>query len=267
MKKYLSFFRIRFLNSLQYRAAAYAGMATQFFWGGMLVLMYRAFYRADAAAFPMAFQQTASYVWLQQAFLWLFMTWGYDNEIFAQITQGTIAYELARPVPVYSMWFLKQAANRSAGAFLRCIPVLTVSFLLPKPYGLMLPDSIQTLLLFLMTLVLGFFTMLAFQMLAYILVFYTMSPSGVRMVMATAGEFLSGGLIPIPFMPQKMQDILTLTPFAAMQNLPLRVYIGDIAGGELANAVILQLFWLAAVLFVGNLWIRRALRRVVVQGG
>lgn len=30
MRKYISFFRIRFINGLQYRAAAYAGIATQF---------------------------------------------------------------------------------------------------------------------------------------------------------------------------------------------------------------------------------------------
>ena len=32
MKKYLSFFRIRFIAGLQYRAAAWAGIATQFAW-------------------------------------------------------------------------------------------------------------------------------------------------------------------------------------------------------------------------------------------
>ena len=35
MKAYLSFFRIRFLAGLQYRTAAWAGIATQFAWGGM----------------------------------------------------------------------------------------------------------------------------------------------------------------------------------------------------------------------------------------
>ena len=46
MKKYWSFFRMRFLGSLQYRAAAWAGIATQFAWGFMQLLMYRAFYEA-----------------------------------------------------------------------------------------------------------------------------------------------------------------------------------------------------------------------------
>ena len=53
MKKYWSFFRMRFLGSLQYRAAAWAGIATQFAWGFMKLLMYRAFYEAGPAAFPM----------------------------------------------------------------------------------------------------------------------------------------------------------------------------------------------------------------------
>ncbi|AGI39710.1 hypothetical protein Clst_1656 [Thermoclostridium stercorarium subsp. stercorarium DSM 8532] len=35
MKKYISFFRIRFINGLQYRSAAYAGIMTQFAWGSM----------------------------------------------------------------------------------------------------------------------------------------------------------------------------------------------------------------------------------------
>ena len=41
MKKYLSFFRLRFLMGLQYRTAALAGIVTQFAWGGMEILMYK----------------------------------------------------------------------------------------------------------------------------------------------------------------------------------------------------------------------------------
>ena len=44
MKQYLSFFRMRLLAGLQYRAAALAGMSTQLVWGTMGVLLYRPFY-------------------------------------------------------------------------------------------------------------------------------------------------------------------------------------------------------------------------------
>ena len=49
MRKYLAFFRLRFSMDLQYRAAAFAGVITQFAWGTMEILMFRAFYQADAS--------------------------------------------------------------------------------------------------------------------------------------------------------------------------------------------------------------------------
>ena len=63
MKKYLSFFRIRFIAGLQYRAAAWAGIATQFAWGGMTILMFWAFYQSGENNFPMTFPQLSSYIW------------------------------------------------------------------------------------------------------------------------------------------------------------------------------------------------------------
>ena len=75
MKKYLSFFRLRFLHGLQYRTAAVSGIVTQFVWGAMEILLFRAFYQADPTSFPMTFQALSTYVWLQQAFLALYMAW------------------------------------------------------------------------------------------------------------------------------------------------------------------------------------------------
>ena len=112
MRKYLSFFRIRFAAGLQYRTAAWAGVVTQFAWGGMNILMFRAFYHSGINSFPMDFQALACYIWLQQAFLAMFMTWFYDNELFDSITSGGVAYELSRPCDLYTMWFVKNMAMK-----------------------------------------------------------------------------------------------------------------------------------------------------------
>lgn len=74
MKKYLSFFRMRFLMGLQYRAAAAAGVVTQFTWGFMELLVFRAFYQADASAFPMSFEASPA-IFGCAGFLALFMAW------------------------------------------------------------------------------------------------------------------------------------------------------------------------------------------------
>ena len=141
MKQYLSFFRIRFLAGLQYRAAAWAGVATQFAWGAMNLLMFRAFYQNGQNQFPMEFRQLSSYLWLQQALLAMFMTWFYDEDIFAAITSGSIAYELCRPCDLYTMWFVKNMAIRLAKAALRCLPILAVAVFLPSPYNMCAPES------------------------------------------------------------------------------------------------------------------------------
>lgn len=258
---------MRFINGLQYRAAAYAGITTQFAWGAMNILLFHAFYKADPLSFPMTFPQMASYIWLQQAFLSLFMVWLVDNELFNSVSSGNIAYELTRPADIYGMWFARTLAGRVSKCVLRCMPILIIAFVLPEPWRLTLPPTVLHGVLFLVTAVLSVIIVVAFTMLVYISAFYTVSPMGVRVVVATLTEFLSGALIPLPFLPDKLRKVLEFLPFGAMQNLPLRVYSGQIVGAELTAGIILQVFWCAVLLIIGYLWMKHALRRVVSQGG
>ncbi len=110
MKQYISLFRIRFVNGLQYRAAAFAGLVTQFAWGFMEILAFSAFYHADPAAFPMEFQHLVSYIWIQQAFLAIFVLWGVNSESVDTIVSGNIAYDLARPMKIdgFLKWLLTE---------------------------------------------------------------------------------------------------------------------------------------------------------------
>lgn len=267
MKKYLSFFRIRFINGLQYRAAAYAGVATQFAWGFMEILLFRAFYRDNPYSFPMEFSQLVSYVWLQQAFLALYMLWFYDNEIFMTIISGNAAYELARPMDLYSMWFTKNLAVRLSRAALRCMPILLVAVFLPEPYGISPPVSLFGFFMFAVSMVLALCCLVALSMLVYISAFYTLSPWGIRIVAAVLTEFLTGAIIPLPFFPEKILKILSLTPFASIQDLPLRIYSGNIAGREMLWRILIQIIWTVVLVLTGRLWMAKALKKVVVQGG
>lgn len=267
MKKYLSFFRLRFVMGMQYRAAALAGVCTQFFWGLMEVMIFSAFYEADAAAFPMSLSATISYVWLQQAFLAFFAVWMLEGEIFEAIRKGNLAYELARPVDIYNMWFARSVANRLSRAVLRCFPILLIAVFVPAPYGLCMPASLPYFMLFLAAMVLGLAVTVSVCMLIYVLAFFTISPRGVRMVFTSAIDFLAGAIIPIPFFPEKLAKVLEMLPFAAMQNVPLRIYSGSLNGTELVQAISLQIFWLVVITLMGKILCRKAEKSAVVQGG
>lgn len=267
MRKYLSFFKIRFLNGLQYRMAAYAGIVTQFAWGFLQILMFKSFYESNTSSFPMSFSSLTTYIWLQQALLLLFMIWSLDTSIFEDISSGNIAYELIRPLNIYNMWFTKNFAMRLSKTILRCIPIILIGILLPYPYGISMPYNFFHFVLFIMTMILAFFLVVAFCMLIYITTFYTLSPLGVRLMAVSITEILTGALIPLPFLPEKLQFILSFTPFYSMQNLPFRIYSGHIAGIELISSCMLQVFWLVSLLCIGKLWMKKALKKVVVQGG
>lgn len=266
MKKYLAFFRLRFTMGLQYRVAALAGVATQFAWGFMEILMFHAFYEASPAKFPMSLSATVSYVWLQQAFLAFFVVWMMENEIFQAIIDGNIAYELCRPIHIYDMWFFRSIANRLAKAVLRCFPILIVAAFLPGSYGISQPSG-GDLILFLVTLFLGLMVTVAFCMLVYALAFFTISPEGLRILIVSVVEFFSGAIIPIPFFPPGIQRVLEILPFASMQNVPFRIYGGSMSGAEIKKAVLLQVIWLLILVISGKALCHLAERKAVVQGG
>ncbi len=264
--RYLTLFRIRFIGGLQYRAAALAGLSTQFVWGGMTILLYRAFYRSDPSSFPMSFQGLSSYIWMQQAFLALFMVWSMENEPFELIRSGNVAYELCRPADVYGMWLTRCIATRVSRAVLRCFPILIFAAFLPEPYGVRLPD-IGTFCVFLLSMALALFSVSAFSMLVYISAFYTLDPSGIRMLAGSLTEFLCGAVIPLPFFPEPVELVLKLLPFAGMESTPLQIFAGTLTGWEMAGALLLQLFWTIVMILAGRVWMHRALARVVAQGG
>lgn len=267
MRLYFAVFKLRLLYGMQYRAAALAGVATQFFWGFISIMVFEAFYEYAAHTPPISLNELITYIWLQQAFLAFIMLWFRDNELFDLITSGNIAYELCRPTGLYGFWYAKLLAQRLSSALLRCYPILVVAYFLPKPYNLSLPPSPVTFLLFLTTLLLGLFLLVAISMLMYISVFVTLSPMGSLLVFAVLGEFFAGLIIPVPLMPLWLQKIAFVLPFRWTADFPFRVYSGHIPQYEAITGIIIQLGYLIVLVWLGKIALHSALKRVVVQGG
>nr|WP_090581357.1 ABC transporter permease [Paenibacillus sp. OV219] len=267
MKAYLSVFRLRISIGLQYRAAALAGIATQFFFGFMFIMIFQAFYAHSVSTPPMTLSAVITYTWLKQAFLVFIMLWLRDNELFGLITSGNIAYELCRPSEIYGLWYAKLLATRLSSALLRCFPLLLVTLFLPRPYRLELPPDLLTLVLFVVVLLVGLLLVVAISMLIYISVFVTMSPGGSLMLFSIFGEFLAGLIIPVPLMPGWMQNIVYMLPFHWTADFPFRVFTGELSKTETLSGLAAQAAWLVGLIALGKILMNKALRGVVVQGG
>ncbi|MCL2834851.1 MAG: ABC transporter permease, partial [Treponema sp.] len=203
LKPYIGMFRMRLIAGMQYRAAAWAGVATQFFWGTMQLLIFYVFYQSSGTApvdQPMTFSQLADFIWMRQAFLAMVMLWSMDNDLLNLIAGGSVAYEMARPLSLYSFWFARVLAFRISRTALRCLPIFIVASLLPGDWAFHLPSSWTAFLLFIPSLVLAALLATALSMFICILTFVSLNPQGARIAMGAATEFLMGGIIPIPFM-------------------------------------------------------------------
>ena len=264
-------FKMRLAAGMQYQAAAWAGVATQFFWGGMQLIIFNAFYNSagmnTGADSPITFSALADFIWMRQAFLALVMLWSMDNDLLNLIASGNMAYELARPLSLYSFWFARILAFRISRTVLRCLPIFIVAFLLPGDWGFHLPSDINAFLLFVPSLVLAALLSTALSMLICVLTFASLNPQGARLAVGAASEFLMGAIIPIPFMPPLLQRITAFLPFRYTADFPFRVYSGNISGAEAFNGLGIQAFWLLAVILIGIWGFRVSLKRLVIQGG
>jgi len=90
---------------------------------------------------------------------------------------------------------------------------------------------------------------------------------GIRMTMVMIADFFSGGLVPLPLLPEYLTKYIYLTPFAAMQNTPFRIYTGGIPINEAVISIILQVFWAGVLIVIGRFAMSKAIKKVTVQGG
>ena len=267
MRPYIAILKMKLIAGLQYRAAAWAGVCTQFFWGFMYVMIYMAFYESSTEPPPMTMPQLATYIWMQQAFMVIIMLWVQDNELLQDIASGAVAYELCRPYDTYTFWFVRLIALRVSGAAMRCLPILLAAFLLPAPYRFTVPPSVEAAGLFLFSFSLATVLVVAISMFIYLLTFITLSPLSSRLIVGVASEFLGGTLLPIPLMPQGLQNILNWLPFRYTTDLPFRIYSGNIAIPDALTGIVVQTFWIILLILLGAAAFRKRMNKIVIQGG
>lgn len=233
----------------------------------MEILLFHAFYQTDPAAFPMEFSQLAAYVWLQQAFLALFMLWFFENEIFDGILSGPLPMNWPGP-PTCTSCGLPVRRPTAVPAVLRCMPILVVAVFLPEPFRLAAPRQCCGFRLVRADPGAGAVDGGGFQHAGVHLgllhpVLPGNTPSGVRCRRSAHGWADSPALYAGGGAEGAGADPLCRhAESARCGRIP-----ASWRGKELLWAAVLQVFWLAVLILLGRLWMKRALRRVVIQGG
>lgn len=267
MKGYIKYFKTVLISNLQYKTAALAGVFTQFFWGFLQIFIYQAFYEGVGQDVPMDFDKLVTYIWLQQAFFALILVRGKDEEIAKNIKNGSVAYEMVRPYNLYVWWFVKSMAKRYAAVLLRMLPIIFISIFLPKPYNLALPTSTGAFLMFILNIFLGSLIVNGIMVIIHAINLFTYDEKGIKTIIFNLAELLSGSSLPLPLLPKLVQNICMAFPFWLIGDFPFRIYSGDISIVDSYGYVMLQVFWIMALVIIGMSMLNYAMKKVYIQGG
>ena len=270
MAPYAAVVSARYRNLLQYRAAAFAGLVTQLFWGAVRLMILGAFYAAAEGPQPMNMVEVVAYVWLGQALLGM-LPWNTDADFQEQVASGAVAYDLLGPLDLYGYWFARTLAFRTATTTLRAIPMVMFAMLLLPAFGLAewaLPaPSVTALAGFLAAMAAAALLSTAITVLAHTSMLWTLSGEGVDRILPSFVTILSGMIVPLPLFPDWMQPFLEWQPFRGLCDVPYRIYSGNIPMAEAANEIVFTLAWTAVIVWFGRYLLSRGVRRLVVQGG
>lgn len=263
MKAYLVVFRMRLQMELQYRGAMVGGILCQMFFGLVLTALYRALYAGHPQSIPI--EHVVSYVWLQQAFFRMLLST--DPDLLDKIRSGNISYDMCRPVNMYWFYYARIAAQKLMGSLMRGIPMLVVAFLLPKGWGLVLPDSPLGLLAAFLSLVPGFLCMCALENITMGFTMKTLDPRGIQSMLNLLMMTFSGNLLPLTLFPDSWQRVITLLPYAQLLDAPIRLYTGEYAASEAFRIILVQAAWMIALTLSGMMIWKANRKRMIVQGG
>lgn len=263
MKAYLSVFNLRKKMELQYRGAMLGGIICQMFFGLVLIALYSALYETKPQVRPLS--HVVSYVWLQQAFFRMVLA--SDPDLADKIKTGGIAYDLCRPLDLYSFYYIRVMAQKITGSLMRGTPMIVMALLLPKDWRLSAPASVFGLLTGILALILGLLCVSAIENITMAFTMQTLDPRGIQAMLNLLMMTLSGNILPLTLFPDRWQKVITLLPYAQLLDAPIRLYTGEYGPADLPRVLAVQTAWTVILIILGRVLWKSNQKRMILQGG
>ena len=253
MRLYWEFARRGYQRYAAYPAATWAGVFTNTAFGFMQAYILLALYRHREVIGGYDASDTVTYVWLTQAMIATVQLFG-SAELGLRIRTGDIAIDLSRPVHPFSVGLAFDLGRALYHAVYRGIPPFVVGAL---AFDVSVPTSAVVWFAFVVSVVLAVCVSFAFRCLYNCAAFWLLDYRGVGRLMVAIWAFFSGWL----------RTVANATPFPAMLQRTVDVFVGRAEGGDILVALAIQAAWGLALGVLAYATFAVGTRRLVVQGG
>jgi ABC-2 type transport system permease protein len=263
VRLYWEFARRGYQRYAAYPAATWAGVFTNTAFGFMQAYILLALYRHRDVVGGYDASDTVTYVWVTQAMLATVQVLGW-NDLAVRIRSGDVATDLARPVHPFAVGLAFDLGRALYHVLYRGIVPFVVGALV---FDLNIPSTPVVWLAFLVSAVLAVCVSFAFRYLYNCAAFWLLDYRGAQRLSVAVCAFLSGFIIPVAFFPSALRAFANATPFPAMLQRTVDIFVGKSDGGEILVALAVQVGWAVALTATAYATFAAGTRRLVVQGG
>jgi ABC-2 type transport system permease protein len=191
---------------------------------------------------------------------------GLASGIALQVRNGEIKKFLIQPIDMVGFLLLNRIAHKLAYYSVAVLPFAFVFFLCRGFFVAGWPDAITTLAFILslfMAFLLGFFLEAAIGLIS----FWFLEVTSLLFVYMLFNFFLSGHMFPLDMLPPPWGQVVELLPFKYLAYFPAAVFLGKVAGPDLAKGLCIEFGWLVFFIVVTRVAFRRGVRRYSGFGG
>jgi ABC-2 type transport system permease protein len=228
----------------------------------LLTVVWKAAYGGRSDVDGIALGQLLTYLTLANLQVF-FLRQEIDGGIEARIRQGQIGFDLSRPV-AYPMQLFASGLGDMIGKLPLLVVAFPVAFIAGELRG---PTSAEAGFGYAIALLLAWVVSMLLNVLIGLIAFWTLEMNGFKMVYRLVGNFATGALIPLWFMPDALRSVIELLPFQAIAFVPVSIYVGEPATGSMWSALGLQALWVVVLALVIRWVWSQAFRHAVIQGG
>ena len=267
---YGHFIRLSFLKFLAYRLRYYTGVVSYTIFVAGYYYLYTALFASRvpgpdgvATLGGLTVQEMITYV----AVAWIGRSFYFNNiarDLMHQVQEGQIAMQLVKPFDVQAVMMFEAVGESAIRLVMFTLPITVV--IVPL-FGIRPPADPALLGWTLLSFCLALVVHSQLNFLTGCLAFRMTNIQGVLRAKMVSGDFLSGVLVPFTLFPEWFQRVVEWLPFQAVGYLPVMIYLGKKPGGQLWEALGIQLAWAVGLYVAGYVVWRRSVRLVIVQGG
>lgn len=263
MRLFLHLVKLSILEQATYRTALVAGLVTNFFWGLLRAAVIVALYNGRSEVNGLTLQSALTYIAAGQAmiaFLSLFGTF----DLMATVYSGSIASDLVRPVPLFVLWMARDLGHSLVNLVVRGLLLLWLFALF---YPVTMPNNLLGWAWTILSLATSWLVSYAWRFLVNLAAFWTPDARGIGRGAFALSQLASGFIIPLRLYPEWFTRLCYLTPFPAMFNTGVEVYLGVVSGSQLGWALGVQGVWFLVLVCLSQVILHAGIRRLVIQGG